>query len=89
MLSALTSVKILGHARPPAHQGRSRWSGLTGVEAITKDVPAFRESKARRTMRTEVLLGSVLGTMLLGLAFLTVRFHIGPSAESGEDPNQK
>ena len=81
MLSALTSVKILGHARPPAQQGRSRWSGLTGVEAITKDVPAFREPKARRAMRTEVLLGSILGSMLLGLAFLTVRSHIGPSAD--------
>jgi amino acid transporter len=56
-------------------------SALTGVEAIANDVPAFREPKARRAMRTEVLLGSILGSMLLGLAFLTVRFHIGPSAD--------
>ena len=32
-------------------------------------------------MRTEVMLGSILGTMLLGLAVLTVRFHIGPSSD--------
>ena len=32
-------------------------------------------------MRTEVLLGSILGSMLLGLAFLTVRSHIGASAD--------
>ena len=55
-------------------------SALTGVEAIANDVPAFRAPKARRAMRTEVILGGVLGTMLLGLAFLTVRFHIGPMA---------
>ncbi len=55
-------------------------SALTGVEAIANDVPAFREPKARRAMRTEVLLGCILGSMLLGLALLTVRFHIGPSA---------
>ena len=55
-------------------------SALTGVEAIANDVPAFREPRARRAMRTEVLLGSILGTMLLGLAVLTVRFHIGPSS---------
>ncbi|MHB1486890.1 MAG: APC family permease [Acidimicrobiales bacterium] len=55
-------------------------SALTGVEAIANDVPAFKEPRVRRAMRTEVLLGLVLGTMLLGLAVLTVRFHIAPSA---------
>ena len=55
-------------------------SALTGVEAIANDVPAFRPPSARRAMRTEVILGGVLGTMLLGLAFLTVRFHVGPEA---------
>jgi amino acid transporter len=55
-------------------------SALTGVEAIANDVPAFRAPSARRAMRTEVMLGGVLGTTLLGLAFLTVRFHIGPEA---------
>ena len=53
-------------------------SALTGVEAIANDVPAFREPKVRRAMRTEVLLGGILGTMLLGLAVLTARFHIAP-----------
>ena len=55
-------------------------SGLTGVEAIANDVPAFREPRVRRAQRTQVLLGAILGTMLLGLAVLTVRFHIEPSA---------
>ena len=55
-------------------------SALTGVEAIANDVPAFRAPRARRAMRTEVLLGGLLGTMLLGLSVLTVRFHIAPEA---------
>jgi amino acid transporter len=55
-------------------------SALTGVEAIANDVPVFREPRAQRAMRTEVMLGGLLGTMLLGLAYLTVRFHIAPSA---------
>jgi len=55
-------------------------SALTGVEAIANDVPVFREPRAKRAMRTEVILGGLLGTMLLGLAFLTVRFHIAPSS---------
>jgi amino acid transporter len=53
-------------------------SALTGVEAIANDVPAFRAPSAKRAMRTEVILGGILGTMLLGLASLTVRFHIAP-----------
>jgi amino acid transporter len=55
-------------------------SALTGVEAIANDVPVFREPRAQRAMRTEVMLGGLLGTMLLGLAYLTVRFHIAPSS---------
>jgi amino acid transporter len=55
-------------------------SALTGVEAIANDVPAFREPRVRRAMRTEVLLGGILATMLLGLAVLTVRFHIAPES---------
>lgn len=55
-------------------------SALTGVEAIANDVPAFRPPKAPRAKRTEVLLGVILGTMLLGLAALTVRFHVAPTS---------
>ncbi len=55
-------------------------SALTGVEAIANDVPAFRPPRARRAMRTEVLLGGLLGSMLLGLSVLTARFHIAPEA---------
>jgi amino acid transporter len=53
-------------------------SALTGVEAIANDVPAFRAPRAVRAMRTEVMLGAILGSMLMALAVLTVKFHITP-----------
>jgi amino acid transporter len=53
-------------------------SALTGVEAIANGVPLFREPRAVRAKRTEVLLGLTLGVMLLGLAVLAKRWHIGP-----------
>ncbi len=53
-------------------------SALTGVEAIANGVPLFKEPRMTRAKRTEMLLGFTLGTMLLGLAVLARRFHIGP-----------
>ncbi len=53
-------------------------SALTGVEAIANGVPLFREPRAARAKRTEWMLGALLGAMLLGLAVLTARYHVGP-----------
>ncbi len=53
-------------------------SALTGVEAIANGVPLFREPRMVRAKRTELLLGVILGTMLLGLAVLAKRWQIGP-----------
>jgi amino acid transporter len=53
-------------------------SALTGVEAIANGVPTFREPRVVRAKQTEMLLGVILGAMLLGLAVLVVRFHVGP-----------
>jgi amino acid transporter len=53
-------------------------SALTGVEAIANGVPLFKEPRAVRAKRTEVLLGVILGTMLLGLSWLAKIWRIGP-----------
>ncbi len=53
-------------------------SALTGVEAIANGVPVFKEPRVTRARRTELLLGLILGVMLLGLAVLARRWHIGP-----------
>ena len=53
-------------------------SALTGVEAIANGVPLFKQPRVPRAKRTELLLGVILGAMLLGLAVLADRWHIGP-----------
>jgi len=53
-------------------------SALTGVEAIANGVPLFKEPRVKRAKRTELLLGLILGAMLIGLAVLASRWHIGP-----------
>jgi amino acid transporter len=53
-------------------------SALTGVEAIANGVPLFKEPRAVRAKRTELLLGIILAAMLLGLAVLARRWQIGP-----------
>jgi len=53
-------------------------SALTGVEAIANGVPLFKQPRVVRAKRTEALLGSILAAMLLGLAVLARRWHIGP-----------
>jgi amino acid transporter len=54
-------------------------SALTGVEAIANAVPSFRKPRVRRAQHTEMWLGILLGAMLLGLAVLIRKFHVGPS----------
>jgi amino acid transporter len=51
-------------------------SALTGVEAIANAVPSFRQPRYRRAQHTELWLGVILGTMLIGLAILITKFHV-------------
>ncbi|MGP0107861.1 MAG: APC family permease [Acidimicrobiales bacterium] len=53
-------------------------SALTGVEAIANGVPLFKEPRVIRAKRTELMLGVILASMLLGLAVLSNKFHIQP-----------
>jgi amino acid transporter len=53
-------------------------SALTGVEAIANAVPAFRNPRVHRAQHTETSLGAILGLMLIGLAILIRKFHVGP-----------
>ncbi|MGH9019026.1 MAG: APC family permease, partial [Acidimicrobiales bacterium] len=53
-------------------------SALTGVEAIANGVPLFKKPRVERAKRTELLLGLILATMLIGLAVLADKFHIRP-----------
>ncbi len=55
-------------------------SALTGVEAIANAVPEFRTPRARRAQHTEVWLGILLGSMLIGLGVLIRKFSVMPHA---------
>jgi amino acid transporter len=53
-------------------------SAVTGVEAISNGVPAFREPRIRTAQRTEISLGVLLGVMLVGLSVLISAHHVLP-----------
>ncbi len=55
-------------------------SALTGVEAIANGVPLFKAPRIVRAMRTELLLGSILGAMPFGVAVLASPWHVVPRA---------
>jgi amino acid transporter len=55
-------------------------SAVTGVEAIANGVPAFREPRVKRAQRTEVALGTLLGSMLFGLAFAAHHLSLRPKS---------
>jgi amino acid transporter len=53
-------------------------SAVTGVEAISNGVPAFREPRVRTAQRTEISLGLLLGVMLIGLGIEITAHHVLP-----------
>ena len=53
-------------------------SAVTGVEAISNGVPAFRKPRVRTAQRTEISLGVLLGVMLVGLALVIKAHHVVP-----------
>ncbi|HSS67617.1 MAG TPA: APC family permease [Nocardioidaceae bacterium] len=57
-------------------------AALTGVEAISNGVPAFRKPKSRNAATTLLLLGGIAVTMLLGVIALANLTHI----KYAEDP---
>jgi amino acid transporter len=64
------------------HAFASGGAAVTGVEAISNGVPAFRPPEWRNARHTLVVMASLLGTMFLGLSVLAGQMHVGPF-ESG------
>jgi len=52
---------------------------LTGVEAISNGVPAFRRPAARNAAATMALMGAILGSLFFGVSVLAHRLHPFPS----------
>ncbi len=54
---------------------------MTGVEAIANTVPAFQEPSPRRAGVALIWLGIILGTLFLGITFLSLDYGIRPRPE--------
>jgi amino acid transporter len=63
------------------HAFASGGAAVTGVEAISNGVPAFRKPEWRNARQTLVLMGTGLGVMFLGLSALAAEMHVRPFEE--------
>lgn len=60
------------------HALASGTSALTGVEAISNGIPAFRPPEWRNARTTLMIMGTILGTTFLGMSYLTHVLHVAP-----------
>jgi amino acid transporter len=54
-------------------------TAMTGVEAVSNGVPAFRPPEARNAAATMVIMATLSITMFLGITLLAQSYHIIPS----------
>jgi amino acid transporter len=60
------------------HAFASGGAAVTGVEAISNGVPAFRKPAWRNARQTLVIMGTGLGIMFLGISALAAAIHVTP-----------
>ncbi len=61
------------------HAFASGGAAMTGVEAISNGVPAFKPPEWKNARSTLMVMGTLLGTMFLGLSWLASKMHPVPS----------
>jgi amino acid transporter len=61
------------------HAFASGGAAMTGVEAISNGVPAFKPPEATHARQTLVVMGVLLGTMFLGISWLATKLQVIPS----------
>jgi amino acid transporter len=54
-------------------------TALTGIEAISDGITAFKEPRSRNAGITLVIMAFILGSLMLGISFLTGHVHPVPS----------
>ena len=59
-------------------------AALTGIEAISNGVPAFKAPEVKNARATMVWMAVILGFLFLGITFLTSRFGLVPDEHGGE-----
>lgn len=53
-------------------------TALTGVEAISNGVQAFRAPESRNASVTLIWMTAILGSLFVGITFLANHYHLGP-----------
>jgi len=71
-LQAITPFLIL-------HAFSSGTAALTGIEAISNGITAFKEPRSRNAGITLIWMSAILGTLFLGITFLAIRIGAVPS----------
>ena len=61
------------------HAFASGGAAMTGVEAISNGVPAFRKVEWKNARETLVIMGVLLGAMFIGISWLAGQLQIVPS----------
>src|SRR5689334_15466440 len=72
VLSGVTAFLLL-------HAFSSGTAALTGVEAISNGITAFKEPRSRNAGITLIWMAFILGTLFLGISFITRAIHAVPS----------
>jgi amino acid transporter len=57
-------------------------TAMTGTEAISNGVPAFKRPESKNARETLVWMGALLGVMFLGLSYLAMKVDAQPAEES-------
>jgi amino acid transporter len=61
------------------HAFSSGTAALTGIEAISNGITAFKEPRSRNAGITLIWMSTILGTLFLGITFLVIRIGAVPS----------
>jgi amino acid transporter len=56
-------------------------TAMTGIEAVSNGVPAFRKPEARNAGLTLIMLAAILATLFIGVTVIAGALHIQPSEE--------
>lgn len=54
-------------------------TALTGVEAISNGIPAFKEPRSKNAGQTLIMMSIILGTLLLGISLISANIQAVPS----------
>ena len=69
------------HSLPPPPAFSSGTTALTGVEAISNGITAFREPRSRNAGITLIWMSAILGVLFLGITYLAIHIGAVPSEQ--------